>query len=1113
MGVKGLWSLLEPVARPIKLEKLEALVITEFQCIWLHQFLKAMRDKNGNSLKNAHLLGFFRRICKLLFYNIKPVFVFDGGIPALKRQTVVERRRRRAGKTKNLQKTAEKILANQLRLRAIEESEKKNDDFKPNTGPQNKPIITDDTVYYGEHNLTPAQLHKRKKMDEYELPPIIGGIESMIQKDDVRFANEEDLRRFIEEFKIKSDDIDIDSEGFRSLPLEMQYEIVGELRLKSRQTSYESLTQKFLEVGNNALSNKTTASSKPVRVAAERNREYVLIKNDDGFGGWTMGKSAGMKVEPIKLEPSSESDENDDWEEVNASTNENYVSEDEKIETIMAKFVALDKSHESLFSEGQTEELDLPLESFYAFWVSRMPPDFCDEFSDHETLIRTAFYEWDEEELEAQKSVVEKKLGKLKDGDEKKLEIFEYWRNLLSATLAWRQMRNTDLMDMTSKMENLDSDSLIDDDYESEDNTKNTNYNSMEASNVNETYDNSLEADSFPNAEKETMRLTIQSNSIDNDSVVNTEYKKNVLISDVSDLNASDETNRNVEKMQQEIDELSSRSVSSSKDIKTKLEQNISNTKNKFEFDLNLNGNQQEEAMSIDDDNHTEAKINELKENDNVNERDASIQMVEENSEFARFMSQLKSKDLNEIRQELNDEIETLNQQQRREMRDTDELTQTMINDCQQLLQLFGIPYIIAPMEAEAQCAELCRLSLVDGIVTDDSDVFLFGGTRVYKNMFNQQQFVECFLMHDLEREMNLDREKLIRLAHLLGSDYTEGLPGVGVVTAMEILNEFPDDNGLEKFKEWWNGVQSGLSMDEEAENSFRKKFASIIHNFSKIHVREAYINPQVDDSTMSFEWGVPDLNALKDFLMVNLLWTQDKIDETLIPIIRNKNQRNAESISTQRQQATIDSFFDMTGGTGDFPKTSKQAQHKSARIQRIVDGWKKKNKRSQSGTNNSSEENNNNSEEEMKSNRIGSSSSTRAIRRDRNNDNDDSGEIKNIKKRKVADEQGKTQKDNDGNMTSGTSSSDDSSEESDSDDDKSVAKRGRKLKTAKYSRFFPRPTKKISRAKKSEPKTSKDISNNSPNYVELQSMGSSSRGRGRGAGRGKRTRARGRGI
>ena len=46
---------------------------------------------------------------------------------------------------------------------------------------------------------------------------------------------------------------------------------------------------------------------------------------------------------------------------------------------------------------------------------------------------------------------------------------------------------------------------------------------------------------------------------------------------------------------------------------------------------------------------------------------------------------------------------------------------------------MFGLPYIIAPQEAEAQCAWLDAEGLVDGVVTDDNDVFLFGATRVYR--------------------------------------------------------------------------------------------------------------------------------------------------------------------------------------------------------------------------------------------------------------------------------------------------------------------------------------------------------------------------------------------
>ena len=99
-------------------------------------------------------------------------------------------------------------------------------------------------------------------------------------------------------------------------------------------------------------------------------------------------------------------------------------------------------------------------------------------------------------------------------------------------------------------------------------------------------------------------------------------------------------------------------------------------------------------------------------------------------------------------------------------------------------------------MEAEAQCAELEILGLVDGIVTDDrcvgrtmgafnanrglctrvvlnvsvvcvcgcarrcgaSDVFLFGGRRVYRNIFEDRKFVEAYDMADIERNLGLDR-------------------------------------------------------------------------------------------------------------------------------------------------------------------------------------------------------------------------------------------------------------------------------------------------------------------------------------------------------------------
>jgi len=60
---------------------------------------------------------------------------------------------------------------------------------------------------------------------------------------------------------------------------------------------------------------------------------------------------------------------------------------------------------------------------------------------------------------------------------------------------------------------------------------------------------------------------------------------------------------------------------------------------------------------------------------------------------------------------------------------------------------MFGLPYIIAPMEAEAQCAYMEMSNLVDGVVTDDSDVFLFGARNVYKNIFDDRKYVETYFM------------------------------------------------------------------------------------------------------------------------------------------------------------------------------------------------------------------------------------------------------------------------------------------------------------------------------------------------------------------------------
>lgn len=86
----------------------------------------------------------------------------------------------------------------------------------------------------------------------------------------------------------------------------------------------------------------------------------------------------------------------------------------------------------------------------------------------------------------------------------------------------------------------------------------------------------------------------------------------------------------------------------------------------------------------------------------------------------------------------------------------------------------------------------------------------------------------------------DLTREQLILLALLVGSDYTMGVPGVGPVTAMEILASFPFNkkqvlaetskqvkyakllDGLKEFKLW---VRAGKRTDN---TSLKKKLRNV---------------------------------------------------------------------------------------------------------------------------------------------------------------------------------------------------------------------------------------------------------------------------------------------
>ena len=221
----------------------------------------------------------------------------------------------------------------------------------------------------------------------------------------------------------------------------------------------------------------------------------------------------------------------------------------------------------------------------------------------------------------------------------------------------------------------------------------------------------------------------------------------------------------------------------------------------------------------------------------------------------------------------------------------------TMIRECQELLQLFGIPFVISPMEAEAQCATLEMQGLTQGTITDDSDIWLFGGKTVYKNFFANSKHVECYKASDVQQRFGLTRASLICLAILTGSDYTSGLEGVGIVKATEILSEFPgsDFEPLIKFKNWW--LEKHKGKDKRPENKIRGSLLKLIlhEGFPNKIIYDAYMNPTVETSDEQFAWGMPELDKLTQFAIEKFKWSKDKTDRTLGPVMKKVNEKQVK--------------------------------------------------------------------------------------------------------------------------------------------------------------------------------------------------------------------------
>ena len=133
----------------------------------------------------------------------------------------------------------------------------------------------------------------------------------------------------------------------------------------------------------------------------------------------------------------------------------------------------------------------------------------------------------------------------------------------------------------------------------------------------------------------------------------------------------------------------------------------------------------------------------------------------------------------------------------------TSRLTREMAAEARELLRLMGLPVVDAPSEGEAQASHMATRGDVWAAASKDYDCLLFGTPRLVRFLtISGKEFLpskgafraitpELINTGKMLAHYNITREQLIDLAILIGTDFNEGIKGIGPKKALKLVSEF----------------------------------------------------------------------------------------------------------------------------------------------------------------------------------------------------------------------------------------------------------------------------------------------------------------------------------
>jgi flap endonuclease-1 len=192
-------------------------------------------------------------------------------------------------------------------------------------------------------------------------------------------------------------------------------------------------------------------------------------------------------------------------------------------------------------------------------------------------------------------------------------------------------------------------------------------------------------------------------------------------------------------------------------------------------------------------------------------------------------------------------------------------MTQPMVEDAKYLLRLLGIPFVQAPSEAEAQCAYMTLKADVWGTSSKDYDSLLFGAPRLLRYLtISGREFLpskgvsrplkpELIELEKCLAHWNISREGLVDLAILVGTDFNDGLKGIGPKKALDLVQKH---GRIENLSDEMKSKIEAQNLEE---------------------VRKFFLQPAVTDD-YSLRYGDLQEDELYNFLCVERAFSAERV-------------------------------------------------------------------------------------------------------------------------------------------------------------------------------------------------------------------------------------------